>query len=221
MAGLAAGQRVAASVVAAGGVTGWVAAAVVVVVAAMEPAVSWVAATNQWVSREGAGRVANRADRPVTVAAAAMGRAILAAVAAAAVAMGLGPLAARVVARGVEASTALVARVVEAMRALGVAVERVAAKRVEAVGTLGRRGARSILEPTWRTCLAELTSTRARLGVFRAGRVFALSWRRSELSTVSRHLLLFPFLPPPWQASPLVPFPSWRAATAARQQRAG
>lgn len=157
MAELAAGQRVAACVVAAGGVTDWAAAAVVVVVAAMEPAVAWVAATNQSVSRAGVARVADRADRQAAVAAAAMGLAILAAAVAV---MGVGPLAARVVARGVEASMALVARVAEATRALEVTVEMVAAKRVEAMGTLGRRGARSMLESTWRTCLAEL-NTRA------------------------------------------------------------
>ena len=64
------------------------------------------------------------------------------------------------------ASMALVARVAEATRALEVTVEMVAAKRVEAMGTLGRRGARSMLESTWRTCLAELTP-RARIGVWR------------------------------------------------------
>ena len=101
--------------------------------------------------------MADRADRQAAVAAAAMGLAILAAAVAV---MGVGPLAARVVARGVEASMALVARVAEAPRALEVTVEMVAAKRVEAMGTLGRRGARSMLGSTWRTCLAEL-NTRA------------------------------------------------------------
>ena len=104
--------------------------------------------------------MADRADRQAAVAAAAMGLAILAAAVAAVAVMGVGPLAARVVARGVEASMALVARVAEATRALEVTVEMVAAKRVEAMGTLGRRGARSMLESTWRTCLAEL-NTRA------------------------------------------------------------
>ena len=112
--------------------------------------------------------MADRADRQAAVAAAAMGLAILAAAVAAVAVMGVGPLAARVVARGVEASMALVARVAEATRALEVTVEMVAAKRVEAMGTLGRRGARSMLESTWRTCLAELSPTRARIGVWRS-----------------------------------------------------
>lgn len=154
---LAAGQRVAACVAVAGEVTGWVAAVVVVVVAAMGPAVSWVAATNQWASWVGVGRVGDGADRPAPAAVAAMGLVILAAAAvvvAALAAMGVGPLAARVVAGGVEVATAMV---VEAATALEAAVERAAAKRVEVMGTRGRRVARNRLESPWMTCQAELT----------------------------------------------------------------
>ena len=69
-------------------------------------------------------------------------------------AMGVGPLAARVVAGGVEVATAMV---VEAATALEAAVERAAAKRVEVMGTRGRRVARNRLESPWMTCQAELT----------------------------------------------------------------
>ena len=174
---LAAGQRVAACVAAAGEVMGWAAAAVAVVVAAMGPAVSWVAATNQWVSWAGVGWVGDRADRPAVAAVVAMGLVILAAAAVAVAAMGVGPLAARVVARGVEVATAMV---VVAATALEVAVERAAAKRVEAVGTRGRRGGGSRLESPWMTCQAELTSAarrRARKARIAFG-VFFARWFR-------------------------------------------
>ena len=181
MAELAAGQRVAACVVAAGEVTGWAAAAMVVVVAVMGPGASWVAATNQWVTWAGVARVGDRADRPAAAAVAAMGLVILAAAVAAVAAMAVGPLAARVVARGVEAATATE---VEAATALEAAVERAAATRVEAMGTRGRHGAGSRLGSPWMTCQAALTLGSSSKARARKGWIAYWRFRAAQTSSL-------------------------------------